>query len=401
MSVVPVTLAPASSPDATSPLAAAVDAALTTAHAEQRLVGSVVLVALDGRIVHRRASGWADREARRPMREDALFRLASVSKPIVTTAAMVRVAQGRLSLDAPIRQWLPRFRPSLFGGRRPDISLRQLLSHTAGLGYRFLDADDDGPHARAGVSDGMDAARLSLAENVQRIAQVPLQFAPGSDWRYSLAIDVVGAVLEALDQRPLQEIVRETVTAPLGMDDTAFHALDPARLATPYVSDAPAPHQLGEGEAVAPFPDSAGIVFHPSRALDPSLWPSAGAGMVGNADDVLRLLEALRTARVPQLPAAWTAEMGRVQSGDKGPADAPGYGFGLGFSVLRDPRAAASPESAGTWRWGGAYGHSWFVDPARRLSVVALTNTLYEGMSGRFVTELRDAVYAGLDGVRT
>jgi CubicO group peptidase (beta-lactamase class C family) len=394
----PIT-APAHAPERSAPLAAAIDAALDGAHAEQRLVGSVVLVAHQGRLVYRRASGWADREAARPMREDALFRLASVSKPIVTTAAMIRVAEGRLALDAPVRQWLPQFCPALADGRRPDISLRQLLSHTAGLGYRFLDADSDGPHARAGVSDGMDAAGLDLAENLRRIAQVPLRFAPGEDWGYSLAIDVVGAVLEALERRPLQEIVRACVTAPLGMHDTAFHALDPARLATPYVGDSPVPHRLAEGETVAPFAEAAGIVYSPARALDPSSWPSAGAGMVGSAIDVLRLLEALRNAAVPGLPAPWVTEMGRVQSGDKGPPDAPGYGFGLGFSVLRDPAQAGSPESAGTWRWGGAYGHSWFVDPARQLSVVALTNTLYEGMSGRFVGELRDAVYAGLDGV--
>ena len=93
------------------------------------------------------------------------------------------------------------------------------------------------------------------------------------------------------------------------------------------------------------------------------------------------------------LPRAWVDEMGRNQTGEMGPPDKPGYGFGLGFSVLRDPLAADSPESPGTWRWGGAYGHSWFVDRSRGLSVVALTNTFYEGMSGAFVNALRDAVY--------
>lgn len=150
-----------------------------------------------------------------------------------------------------------------------------------------------------------------------------------------------------------------------------------------------------DGPTVAtPFEGAVGIHFDPSRALDATAFPSGGAGMVGSAGDFLRLLETLRAGGAPLLPQALVNEMGRNHTGLWGPADAPGYGFGLGFSVLHDPAAAASPESAGTWRWGGAYGHTWFVDRARELSVVAFTNTLYEGMSGRFVADLRDAVHA-------
>ncbi|MDR6671846.1 serine hydrolase domain-containing protein [Xanthomonas sp. 1678] len=386
--------APALSPQHAAPLDAAIDAALR----QQRLVGAVVLVAHRGTCVYRRAAGWADREAQRPMREDTGFRLASVSKLVVATAALALVAQGRLTLDAPIARWLPWFRPALADGRVPDISLRQLLSHSAGLGYRFLEPAD-GAHARAGVSDGMDNSGLSLEDNLRRLAEVPLQYAPGTGWGYSLSIDVAGAVLQAASGQSLPALVRELVTAPLGMHATAFHAEDAASLAVPYVNGDPVPHRLGEGEIVAPFADGAGIVFHPSRALDRDAFASAGAGMVGTADDVLRLLEVLRGGGAPLLPAALVAEMGRAQAGDFGPADGPGWGYGLGFAVLRDPAPTATPEAPGSWRWGGAYGHAWFVDPARQLSVVALTNTLYEGMSGAFVVELRDAVYASLRGV--
>ncbi|MBD7921632.1 serine hydrolase domain-containing protein [Xanthomonas bonasiae] len=386
--------APTLSPHHAAPLDAAIDAALR----QQRLVGAVVLVAHRGACLYRRAAGWADREAQRPMREDTTFRLASVSKLVVATAALVLVAQGRLALDAPVTRWLPWFRPALPDGRVPDISLRQLLSHSAGLGYRFLEPAD-GAHARAGVSDGMDNSGLSLEDNLRRLAGVPLQYAPGTGWGYSLSIDVLGAVLQAASGQALPALVRDLVTAPLGMHATAFHAEDAARLAVPYVNGAPAPHRLGEGEVVAPFAEGAGIVFHPSRALDRDAFASAGAGMVGNAGDVLRLLETLRGGGAPLLPAALVAEMGRAQAGDFGPPDGPGWGYGLGFAVLRDPAPTATPEAPGTWRWGGAYGHNWFVDPALQLSVVALTNTLYEGMSGAFVVELRDAVYASLRGV--
>ena len=369
---------------------------LQRALAEQRLVGAVVLVYRHGQALCRIAAGWADREARTAMAENTVFRWASVSKPVVSAAVMRLVADGRLGLDEPITTWLPSFRPRLPGGREARISLRQLLSHTAGLGYRFFEADDQGPYAQAGVSDGMDASGIDLQENLRRIASVPLLYEPGTGWGYSLAVDVLGALVEAVCNTRLPLAVEALVTQPLGMADAGFVCRDAARLATPYVNSGPVPHRLQEGEVVAPFDGTVGIRYSPSRALDAGAFPSGGAGMVGTADDVLRLLEALRTGQDGWLPEHLIAEMAGDQTQGQDLAAGPGLGFGLGFSVLRDPALAHSPESPGTWRWGGAYGHAWWVDRPRGLTVVALTNTLYEGMSGRFVTELRDAVYRGV-----
>lgn len=364
---------------------------------DQRLVGAVILVARDGELIHQQAAGFADRESARPMTLETVFRLASVSKPIVSAAALVLAAQGRLDLDAGIARWLPVFQPRLADGRSARITVRQLLSHTAGLGYRFFEADADGPYARAGVSDGMDASGISLDENLRRLASVPLLYEPGTAWGYSLATDVLGALIARAHGTPLDEAVRQLVTGPLNMVDTGFVAHDPLRVATAYVNDTPQPHRLAEGETVSAFEGAVGIAYSPSRIFDPQAFPSGGAGMAGTAQDLLRLLEALRQSRGAFLPNEWVAEMAQDQTKGRELPNAPGFGFGLGFSVLRDPALAASPESAGTWRWGGAYGHSWFVDRALGLSVVAFTNTLYEGMSGRFVTDLRDAVYGALE----
>jgi len=367
----------------------------------QRLVGAVVLVREHGALRHASATGLADRESATPMQRDQLFRLASVSKPLLSTVILGLVAEGVLDLDAPVQRWLRDFRPALADGSTPAISLRQLLSHSSGLGYRFLEADAKGPYARAGVSDGMDANPLSLADNVRRIAQAPLLFAPGSQWLYSLGVDVAGAVAEAATGESLQALFERLLAAPLGLRDTAFAARNAARLATPYVSDTPQPHRLREGEVVAPFEGTVGIEYSLARATDASRFPSAGAGLVGSADEVMAVLEALRDVqRSGLLPPALAAEMASPQVGEQGPPEPAGWGFGLGFAVLRDAAASGTPQSAGTWRWGGAYGHSWFVDPARGLSVVALTNTLYEGMDGAFVDELRDAVYADLETAR-
>ncbi len=319
---------------------------------------------------------------------------------------MVLAEQGKLPLDAPVRRWLPAFAPRLGDGGIPDMTVRHLLTHTAGLGYRFLESGEDGPYARAGVSDGMDDTRITLDENLRRLAGAPLLYRPGTAWGYSLAIDVLGGVIEQVCGMALGEAVRALVTKPLGMRDTDFTAADPSRLAVAYVNNVnngnnvndsgAGPRPLAEGEVASPFEGAVGIRYSPRRALDPNAFQSGGAGMVGSAEDLLRLLEALRSGGGPIVSGQTVARMGANHTGALDLPNAPGFGFGLGFSVLVDPARAASPESPGTWRWGGAYGHSWFVDPARELSVVAFTNTMYEGMSGKFVGDLRDAVYQGL-----
>ncbi|AOJ34196.1 serine hydrolase domain-containing protein [Burkholderia metallica] len=374
-------------------LAERVDAVLSRQLETQRLVGAVVLIARDGELVYRRAAGFADRETRTPMQEDTLFRLASVTKPIVSAAAMVLIAQHKLSLDDDVTRWLPEFRPALHDGSVPVITVRHLLTHTAGLGYRFTEADATCAYARAGVSDGLDSASITLAENVRRIASVPLQFTPGTGWDYSLSIDVVGAVIEAVSGLPLADAIDALVLRPLGTRDTGFVARDAARLATPYVNDTPQPHRLAEGETVPIYEGTVGVTFSPSRALNPEAFASGGAGMVGTAGDVLNVLDTLRAGGGTLLPADLVDEMARIHTGNLELPDLPGAGFGIGFSVLRDPQAAASPESVGTWRWGGVYGHSWFVDRARGLTVVSLSNTLYEGMNGQYTLDLRDAIY--------
>ncbi|MBN3042843.1 beta-lactamase family protein [Pectobacterium brasiliense] len=384
----------------TAPLSARIQAVVQQALDDGRLVGAVVLVARNGELIHQQAAGWADRESARPMALDAIFRLASVSKPIVSVAALVLVAQGRLNLDEDITRWMPTFQLRLADGSPVRVIARQLLSHTAGLGYRFFETHADGPYAQAGVSDGMDASGISLAENLRRIASVPLQYVPGEGWGYSLATDVLGALIERIYGTSLGEAVRQLVTDPLGMHDTGFVVRDPSRLTIAYVNDTPQPHRLTEGEIVSPFEGAIGIAYSPARICDPQAFPSGGAGMAGTAGDLLRLLEALRKGGSVPLPDALIEEMERDQTQGLELPNAPGCGFGLGFSVLRDPLLAGSPESSGTWRWGGAYGHSWFVDRTQGLSVVAFTNTMYEGMSGNFVTELRDAVYGELEAAR-
>ncbi|MEC0236724.1 serine hydrolase [Paenibacillus kribbensis] len=376
-----------------------VNAVLDQTLAEKRLIGAVVMIYLDGSPVYVRAAGLADREEHRLMHENALFRLSSVSKPIVSTAALVLAAQGLIELDESIERWLPDFRPRLISGEQPSITVRQLLTHTAGLTYGFLEEEGGGPYHRAGVSDGMDFSNLTLEENLQRLASVPLLYTPGKAWGYSIATDVLGAIISRVCGTTLDAAVKKLVTEPLGMHDTSFSVADAGRLATPYVNDTPEPRRMRELEVAQVFEGTAGIRFQPARAFDPTAFHSGGSGMIGSAKDFMRLLETLRNGGNPLLPEEWVREMGTIQTGNLPLASWPGRGFGLGFTVLHNPDEIGTAESPGTWRLGGAYGHSWFVDPAQRLSVVAFTNTAYEGMSGPFTTELCQAIYGSSNRV--
>lgn len=355
---------------------------------EQRVVGTVVLVARRGEFVYRRAAGFSDREARLPMPANAIFRLASLTKPIVSATALAMVERGLLNLEDSVDKWIPEFRPALADGTTPEITIRELLNHTAGLSYRFLEPPD-GPYHRANVSDGLDQPGLSIQENLKRIASIPLMYVPGTSWAYSVSMDVLGEVIARADRSSLPHAVRRYVTDPLGMKDTSFAVRDATRLTVPYADGVPRPVRMQELQVVK-FPYGA-IRFAPARGFDPKAYASGGCGINGTAGDFATFLEALRVGGSPIL----TAESVRAMTSDqtKGLGPQPGVSFGFGLSVVTDAAAAQTPQSAGTYTWGGVYGHSWFVDPAKDITVVVLTNTSVEGLCGQFPIQIRDAVY--------
>jgi CubicO group peptidase (beta-lactamase class C family) len=373
----------------------AIDALLDRVLAEQRLVGAVILIFHDGRPFYARAVGFADREAGRPMTMETAFRLASMTKPIVSVAALALIEAERLHLDDPVTRFLPGFTPRTGEGAPGDIRIRHLLSHTAGLSYGFLQPEPSA-YVAAGISDAIDRPGIDLAENLRRLATEPLRFAPGAAWHYSLATDVLGAVLEAATGQTLPEIVADRVTRPLGMSETRFVAHEATPLATPY-ADSP---ESGEPplRMTDPFllsqPDAGVVHFSPGRAYDASAYPSGGAGMIGTAEDYMRFLEALRLGGAPILtPASVAAFTADAVPGYEIDLLGPGWGFGLGVSHLRDPQAAVSPAARGSWGWGGVYGTTFWVDPDAALSALALTNTALEGTKGDFTREIVGAAY--------
>jgi CubicO group peptidase (beta-lactamase class C family) len=363
-----------------------IDRALT----QQRIVGAVVIVMHDGKVLYHRAAGYLDREAKIPMFEGAIFRLASSSKAITSAAVMALIEQGSLSLDDPVTKWLPDFNPQAPDGSTPTITIRELLTHTSGLSYPFWERTD-GPYHRARVSSGLDEPGLDMEEELRRIKTAGLSFLPGTDWRYSLSIDVLGAVIEKAARSSLPAAIRKLITGPLEMVDTGFEVRDVHRLAVPYLSAIPKPKRMAEVQDVS-F-DDAILTFAPARILNATSFPSGGGGMVGTAGDYARFLEAIRTGGGPILEPGTVRAMMTNQVGQMKILWGPGWGFGFGAAVITNAAAASTPLPVGTWSWSGAYGNSWFIDPLNNLTVVAFTDTAPEGDSGPFAMEVRNAVY--------
>ena len=350
-------------------LDAVIDAALG-----DRIVGCVVLVQQGGREVYARAAGLADREAGRGMDRDAVFRLASVTKPVVAACALRMVDLRLLGLDDPVTRFLPGFRPLCPDGSEAVILLRHLLSHTSGLYYGGV-----GDYSR-----GLAGPLLSFDENLRRMGEEHLLFAPGTGWEYGVSIDVLGGVLAAVNGSDLAGVVARYVTGPLGMVDTLFGVSDALRLAQPY-HDGPPPVRM-EGEVW-----TGETLFSVPRIFEAGAPQSGGAGMAGTADDVMRLLEALRGGFLtPELrQQAFANQIGTLP---RRATDA-GKRFSFLGAVVVDPEAAGTEMPAGAVDWGGAWGHNWVVDLGSETTVVCCTNTTFEGCNGPFREEVAKAVF--------
>ncbi|TBH21821.1 serine hydrolase domain-containing protein [Thermus thermamylovorans] len=373
---------------------------------EGLLPGFVAVVAWEGEVVYGEAFGLSDPERRRPMEEDALFRLYSMTKPWVSALALTFVEDGALSLLDPVERYLPAF-SRLHVGRevgeevvpeplRAPVTVYDLLRHTAGFTYGVFFRS---PVKRRYLEAGVDRFDLTREEFLERLSALPLRFQPGEAFEYGLATDVLGHLLEALSGKALAELLAERVFAPLGMRDSGFRAEDPARLAQPFPKDPETGRSIRLLPVEGPPPRYAG-----------------GMGGVGTAQDYLRFLEALRTGRGllhPRLarlmtqdhlgPLAWE---GMRRGPEYGPG--PGYGFGLGVAV-RLGEMGLAPGSPGDFYWWGFAGTFFFVDPAlgltalllaqapSLLSVVAPERALESQLGARLGLAFRTLVYGALD----
>uniref|UniRef100_UPI003F491875 serine hydrolase domain-containing protein n=1 Tax=Ensifer adhaerens TaxID=106592 RepID=UPI003F491875 len=256
-------------------LKAELDRVIAEALDEQRIVGTVVEILIDGEPGYRHAAGLAEREADRPMTEDSIFLLSSVAKPIVTVAALNLAQSGTIGLDDIVSEWLPAFRPQLPDGSEPRITLRQLLTHSAGLSYVFMERGD-GPYRRHAISSGLDDTDDDLTALIGKLTAIPLSYPPGHGWGYSMSLDVLGAVIEEATGSKLPEAIATLVTRPMGMNDTAFSVTDKRKLVVHYGDASPRPRRLVGDDAV-PFSRPAGSsILEPFPPEEPA-WQARPA----------------------------------------------------------------------------------------------------------------------------
>ncbi len=334
---------------------------------ESRLGGVTTLVARHGRIVHVDAYGIQDLATRKPVARDTIFRVASMTKPIVGVAMMMLWEQGKWALDDPVARHIPEFaglKVATPGGEVPQakpMTMRQLMSHTAGF-------DNYAGYANANLTD----RDQPLSSMIEKLSRLPLAAQPGSDWRYGPSVDIQGYVVEKLSGQSLDVFLRTRIFEPLGMNDTGFW-VDPSK--------------LDRVTSVFTYgPDKRLIPALPPPAIrgDPSKKPvflSGGAGLLSTTDDYFKFAQMLLNggeANGKRLLKASTVELMRtnvlaegVKVNTFGPAQ-PGIGFGLDFAIVMDPVEANTPEGRGTFYWGGALGTWFWIDPTNDVVVVGM-----------------------------
>ncbi|HVY04345.1 MAG TPA: serine hydrolase domain-containing protein [Burkholderiales bacterium] len=358
---------------------ARIDAAMQKAVDSGELPGAVVLIARDGQLAYAKSFGWQDREKNIPMSNDSIFRLYSMTKPVVSVAAMMLVEEGRLGLQEPVSKFIPEFKDMKVGVESKDadgkpmltlvdakrqITVQDLLRHTSGLTYGPLGT----PNAikKMYLDAQIFSQKWVLADFARALAKLPLEFQPGSTWEYGHSTDVLGRVVEVVSGQPLDAFLDERIFRPLKMVDTGFQ-VPPEKL-----------HRLAQ-----PMPDV--YTGETPELIDfskPQTFFAGGHGLVSTAGDYLRFAQMLANGgelegvRIlgPRTLEYMTANHVNAQI-DKGPAflPGPGHGFGLGFATRLERGQSEWPGSPGDFFWSGYAGTSFWVDPEEELVPVFMS----------------------------
>ena len=350
--------------------------------------GAISMVQRRGKVVHFATYGRRDLEAGAPVERDTIFRIYSMTKPIVSVGLMTLYEEGRFQLDDPVAQYIPQFRglKVLAGGtvdtpqlRSPsrEMTVADLLRHTSGL-VSQADAVLGDAYTRLGLLTS--ASSGTLAEMIAKLGALPLKCDPGAQFNYGISTDVVGYLCEVLSGQRLDDFLRERLLGPLGMVDTGFAVLDEdiERFAACY-----RPGTAGEPLLVVEDrPDAS------SRYTQPRTYLSGAGGMVSTASDYMRFCKMLANGgeldgqrvlgprtlafmALNHLPGG--RDLAQMSPGSAGETSRAGVGFGLGFARVLDPTVLGGLSAPGEYYWGGAASTAFWITPAEDLAVVFMT----------------------------
>jgi len=376
-----------------------------------KVPGILTLVARRGAVAHLSVAGMADRERGVAMRDDALVRIYSMTKPLTSVLFMMLVEEGKVALDDPVCGLIPKWRDlgvyqsgaaGAFKSRPPErpMLMIDLLRHTSGLTYAFQERTPvDAAYAKAGIGT-LGAHDLNLVGAIEALAAIPLDFSPGSAWNYSVSTDVLGYLIGVIERRPFEDVLRDRLLEPLGMTDTGFQvpAAEASRLAACYLA------QPGGQATLTDDPVKSAYLRAPRLV-------SGGGGLISTAADYLRFCRmllaggtldgarylsrktvALMTAN--HLPGG--GDLTEMSVSMFSEAAYAGVGFGLGFAIVEHPARMMAPGTAGSYFWGGAAGTYFWIDPAEELIVIFMTQ-LRDSSLFPLRRDLRNMVYAAFD----
>jgi CubicO group peptidase (beta-lactamase class C family) len=354
-----------------------------------QIPGAVVLIARNDKVAYFQAFGFRDREQKIAMTTDSIFRIASMTKPIVSVGAMMLAEEGKLDIAAPVSKYLPEFKDLQVRVEQVDpatgktetvmqpqirpMTVQDLLRHTAGLVY-------PPPIGNGPVSDAYRDANVldrntTLAEMVTKISKLPLAHQPGEVWEYGVAVDVLGRVIEVVSGMDLDQFIDERITKPLGMSSTGFYVgeADRDRLAQPQIDPATGkrPPLFDATQKPRLFSGGGGLV---STASDYLLFCEMllHGGQLGNTRLLSQSTIDLMTSNALK-PGIGYSAAALQRFGDIGPTPAMGQSFGLGFAVRTEGGQNPLPGSTGSFYWTGAWGTTFFVDPKQRLIIIMMT----------------------------
>ena len=358
-----------------------------------RVPGTVALIARRGKLAYFDAQGARDPSGGAPMHKDTIFRIYSMTKPIVSVAAMMLWEEGQFLLGDPLPKYLPEFaerkvavergeRIELVPAER-DITIQDLMRHTSGLTYEFR---GNAPVQKMYMDAKVFRRNQTNAEQAATLASLPLMHQPGARWEYSRSTDVLGRLIEVLTGESLGEMLAKRVLRPLGMSDTDFHV--------------PREKHQRLAEAFPRDPET-GTAVQLLEVREKPSFESGGGGLVSTAGDYARFLQMLLnggTLDGTRLLGRKTVEY--MTADHLGPVTGapdlliPGYGFGLGFAVRLQPGIAQVPGSVGQYYWGGLAGTTFWVDPAEQLFALLLIQG--PGQREYYRVLFRDLVYAAI-----
>jgi CubicO group peptidase (beta-lactamase class C family) len=373
------------------------------------LPGAVVLIARNGKIAMFESFGFRDKEAKVAMTNDTIFRIASMTKPIVTVAAIMLMEEGKLTLADPVSRYIPAFADTkvavekkkddgtveiLSEPQTRPMTVQDLMRHTSGLTYGAVGANQV---KQSYLDMKVNDRNQTNAEMADKLGKLALLYQPGTTWEYSMSTDVLGRVVEVASGMPLDKFIEERITKPLKMGDTAFEA------AADKKARGAKPMKEGPKNELPAVPE----------ITEKYTWRSGGGGMVSTAADYARFLQMfanggqldgvrlisrksidLMTADALPPDVKMGAEMWRFEALE--PSGRMGQGFGLGFAVRTDQGRNPLPGSPGDYYWGGAYGTYFWHDPRERMYVVFMMQSPAARLRYRYL--MRDLVYQALIG---